>query len=272
MGIVVGLDIGGSTTKVVGFADSKLLEYAFVKAGDPIAAAYGGVGKFLEINDLHTGDIAQIMMTGVGASHIRNTILDLPTKITGEFRAVGLGGLYVSGLDQAIVVSMGTGTSVVHCQGQEVDHIIGSGVGGGTLLGLANKMLNIRDFSLISDLADKGDLGQVDLTVADISKSQIPGLSGDTTASNFGKVSDNVSKEDLALGIVNLVFQSVGTTAVLAARNKQIKDIVLVGSVSLLPQGQKTMKNFSDLYQVSIHMPKNSEYATAIGAALSVKD
>jgi type II pantothenate kinase len=42
-----------------------------------------------------------------------------------------------------IVVSMGTGTSLVKCDGKEIKHIGGIGIGGGTLAGLSRIMLKL---------------------------------------------------------------------------------------------------------------------------------
>ncbi|MGB4610805.1 MAG: type II pantothenate kinase [Saccharofermentanales bacterium] len=267
MKIIIGLDIGGSTTKVVGFQGEKFLEVTYVRSSDPVAAAYGGIGKFLNVNKLKLDDIAQIRMTGVGASYITQDFFEVETVIADEFEAVGLGGLYISGIDEAIVVSIGTGTSFVYSNKVRTEHIIGSGVGGGSILGLSNKIFNFRDFNLISNLAENGDLTHVDLLVRDISKA-VPGLSSDATASNFGNVNDDAKPEDLACGVVNMVFQSIGTMAVLAARLKKVKNIIFVGSVVHIPRGQKSLKQFTELYDVNIILPENARFSTAIGAAL----
>ena len=50
----------------------------------------------------------------------------------------------MSGLDRAVVVSMGTGTAYVMADKGRVSHLGGTGVGGGTLLGLSGLTLNIR--------------------------------------------------------------------------------------------------------------------------------
>lgn len=268
MSVVIGLDIGGSTTKVVGFEGKTPLKHSFVKASDPLASAYGALGKLILENKLELNDIQKIMVTGVGAAHIEGKMFGRTVECVDEFSAVGLGGIYVSNCQEAIVVSMGTGTSIVRCDGHETEHIIGSGVGGGTLLGLSNRMLNIRSFSLINQLAEKGDLSHVDLSIGDISISEIPGLEPETTASNFGKVTDDVRPEDLALGIVNMVFQSVGTAAILASRLCKLDDIVFVGAVQRLKQGKSVLDKFSKLYHKNIMVPENAEFATAIGAAL----
>lgn len=267
-GIVIGLDIGGSTTKIIGLHEGRLIGREWVRANDPVASAYGAVGKFISQNRLGIRDIARIRVTGVGASHLSGDLLDVPTVKTPEFKAIGLGGLYVADAPEAIVVSMGTGTAIVLARADLVSHIIGSGVGGGTLLGLAGKMLNVRDFSLFNELAGSGDLGHIDLTIGDITRDEIPGLSPDTTASNFGKVSDSASQEDIALGIVNLIFQSVGTAAVLSARLNDVQRIIITGNLTRIRSGKAVFQRFADLYGVRIDVPDGAEYATAIGAAL----
>jgi type II pantothenate kinase len=270
MGIIVGLDIGGSTTKIIGLAKGSLLDKELVKASDPVASAFGALGKLINQNSLGLDDIERIMVTGVGASYVQGDLLGIPTIRTVEFRAIGLGGLYVSNLDQAVVVSMGTGTAIVRATHGTVEHLIGSGVGGGTLLGLSNRMINVRDFKLFTEMADRGDLSHIDLTISDITRDEIPGLSPDTTASNFGKNDDSASHEDIALGIVNLVFQSVGTSAVMAARMSGIRTIVFTGNLTLVRQGTRVLQCFSSLYDVDIVVPESAEFATAIGAALVV--
>ena len=59
--IIIGIDIGGSTTKIVGFDTSdgkrELIQPIFVKATDPITSVYGAFGKFLDSNSLTLEDI-----------------------------------------------------------------------------------------------------------------------------------------------------------------------------------------------------------------------
>jgi type II pantothenate kinase len=268
MSILIGLDIGGSTTKIVGFDGEKLLEPVWVKANDQVASAYGAFGKFTEKHHLQLKQIRKIMATGVGLSYLEGNIFGIETQGVPEFDSFGIGGLYLSGLEKAIVVSMGTGTSIVAAQAVKVQHLIGSGVGGGTLIGLLGRLINVHDFETIEKLSQEGDLNKVDLSVGDITTLEIPGLTPDTTASNFGKVNDLVEDKDLALGVVNLVFQSVGTAAVLCARLMGLHDVVVTGNLTCLLAGRKVLQGFSDLYGLNIVVPKLAEYATAVGAAL----
>lgn len=264
------MDVGGSITKIIGFRSGKLLEETRVQANDPVASAYGALGKFLTLNDLQLDQVDSIHATGVGASYLDGRLLECKTVIVPEFEAVGIGGLYTASVDRAIVVSMGTGTSLIYAHDRQIRHIIGSGVGGGTLLGLAQVMLNVRDFKNIEEMASLGRLEEVDLSIGDISRDEIPGLSSSTTASNFGKVGDHVTPSDLALGIVNLVFQSVGTSAVLAARLEKVDKIVMTGNLMRVDKGREVLQGFSQLYKIDIIVPERAEYATAIGAALYI--
>ncbi len=268
MGLIVGLDIGGTTTKIIGYENGDLLGFVRVIASDPFTSASGGLGKFLNVIGRNLSHVEHIHATGVGASQLSGELFGCPTKVVPEFDCVGLGGLYLTGLDRAIVVSMGTGTSIVAARGRQVAHVIGSGVGGGTLQGLAKRMLNFQDFGTISKFAEKGDLGMVDLTIGDITTADIPGLTPEATASNFGKMEDLAEVQDIAAGIVNLVFQSVGTASVLAARLEDIDKIVITGNLSQMSFGKIILDGFSRLYNVSFYIPEHADFATAIGASL----
>jgi type II pantothenate kinase len=269
MGKIIGIDIGGSTTKIIGFDNSTIFSPLLVRATDPIASVYGAFGKFLSANNLDLADIERIMVTGVGSSYITAKLYGIPTGKIDEFQSIGTGGLFLSGLTNAIIVSMGTGTAFVKADQTGVRHIGGTGVGGGTLLGLSNRMLNVRDFNDLIETAQGGSLAHIDLAISDISHDVLVGLPPETTASNFGKISDLATKADVALGIINLVFQTIGMIAVFATRIDHTNDIVLTGNLTNVPQAGEIFTQLSRLYNVKFVTPPNAEYATATGAAIS---
>lgn len=266
---IVGIDIGGSTTKIIGYDGHELFSPILVKATDPISSVYGAFGKFLNENKLNLSDIQRIMVTGVGSSFIDEKIFGIPTYKVEEFLAIGLGGLFMTDLNRAIIVSMGTGTAYVMAEKDHAYHLGGSGVGGGTLLGLSNRMLNIRNFSDIIEMAKGGDLKKVDLSIADISHEEVVGLTQETTASNFGKIVDLASNADVALGIINLVFQTIGMLAIFASRNAKVKDIVLTGNLTNVPQARGIFDMLTELFGIPFHIPQHAEFATAVGAAIA---
>jgi type II pantothenate kinase len=265
---IIGIDVGGSTTKIVGYDQEQLFSPLLVKANDPVSSIYGAFGRFLNENKLQLNEIDRIMITGVGATFIEENIFDIPTYKVGEFLAIGMGGLFLSRLKRAIIVSMGTGTAYVMADNDKAYHIGGTGVGGGTLLGLSNRMLNVRNFNDIVDMAKGGDLSHIDLSIADISHDNVGGLTSETTASNFGKIIDRATKADVALGIINLVFQTIGMMAVFASRNEKVNDVVLTGNLTNVPQAKTIFEGLTSLFGVIFHIPEYAEYATAVGAAM----
>lgn len=270
MGIVVGIDIGGSTTKICGFDEKKdLIHPLSTRADDPVSSIYGAFGKFTSLSGIALSDIERIMVTGVGSSYISENLYGIPTKLVREFDCIGLGGRFLASLEEAIVVSMGTGTAMVHAKGKKFDYLGGTGVGGGTLIGLSKAMLGISDVKTLSELAARGDLSRVNLNISDISRKEYgTTLTPDVTASNFGKLTDLATREDLALGIMNLVFETVGMMSVFAARQFDLRDVVLLGHLAEIPAGIETFRMLGKMFDMNFIVPEKSQFGTVIGAAL----
>ncbi len=276
MKTVIGIDVGGSTTKIVGFRIGEgcceLIEPQIVKANDPVTATYGAFGKFTDENNLRFSDITKVYMTGVGSAYIRKNLYGLSCERVEEFNSIGKGGLYLSGLSEALVVSMGTGTAMVHAREDgKMTYLGGTGVGGGTLIGLSKLMLGAETVEHIIEYAEEGNLDNIDLKIKDMTaEDSLTALSRDLTAANFGNVSDLCSKSDIAIGILNLVFETVAMVSVFAARSVGVSDIVLTGSITQLALCRKKFEELNAMnYGVKFHVPDRSRYATVIGTAIS---
>ncbi len=269
MKTAIGIDVGISTTKIVGIRDGKVVSPLRIKATDPITSLYGAFGKYLYDNKIELQDVERVMLTGVGAAYIDKPVYGLPTEKAEEFIADGLGAQFESHLQRMIVVSMGTGTSLVACDGHDIRHIGGIGIGGGTLSGLSRLLLKTDDIRQISALALQGDVSNINLLIGDISAHPLPGLPMDATASLFANAQANASREDVALGLICMVLQAIGSASVLSALNSEIKDFVMIGNLTLLPQCKFLFPAMEKLYGVHFIIPKYSEFCTAIGAALS---
>ena len=163
---------------------------------------------------------------------------------------------------------MGTGTALTHVSGDDITYINGSGVGGGTILGLCAKMLGTRSYEHIAELAMRGNAEAVDLTIGDITRNQLANMNNKTTASNFGKTNDDATDADFAMGVINMVFQTVGIFAMMAAREHKVDTIVLTGSLSRMEAAKPVIVALEELYGVHYTVPEHSEFCTAIGAAL----
>ena len=274
--VVVGIDEGGSTTKIVGFrrdaGSETLIAPLFVQATDPITSIYGAFGRFTMENGLSLDDIDKVMMTGGGSSFRSQPIYSLPCNNVSEFECIGLGGLYLSGLDEAIVVSMGTGTALIHSKKVDdatmVKYLGGTGVGGGTLLGLTQKLTGVGTVEHIEKMCEEGDISKVDLRISDISKNRTyENMKDNLTVSNFGKLSDIATPEDIALGVANMVAETIAMVAVFAARGCGVKDVVLTGNLSTIAPIRQTFEGL-DQFGVNFIIPENAQFGTVIGAAL----
>ena len=270
MGVVLGIDIGGSTTKIVGLKeDGSVLSMLRVRAEDQVTSLYGALGNYLVSNSLQLGDIARVVLTGVGAGFVEGDIFGLPTCRVDEFSASAAGALALSGEDKGVVVTMGTGTAFLYAEkGAAPRHLCGSGIGGGTLGGLCRKMVDMERFGQIKRLAEQGDLAKVDLMIGDMTPNPAATLDPTLTAANFGNLSEDASPADLAAGIVNLVLQAIGTMTVLATQCCDCRTVILTGSMTTLTQARPNFENFERLYGIRYIIPENATFATAIGAAL----
>ena len=276
MKTIIGIDIGGSTTKIIGFrivnGEKQWIKPQVIVANDPLTATYGAFGRFTDENGLALSDISRVMITGVGASHIKGSLYGLDCRRVEEFQCIGRGGSYLSGLDNALIVSMGTGTALVHAMDSGVfEYIGGTGVGGGTLMGLSKLLLNAESVADIERLASTGDLDKIDLKIKDlVRENALSELSRELTASNFANLSSSHTKEDVARGIMNLIFETVGMVSIFGARSRGVQDIVLTGSVTNRAECRRKYEEFNNLgYGVRFIIPDRSGFATAIGAALS---
>jgi type II pantothenate kinase len=267
--VIAGIDIGITTTKIAGLKNGAAHGFCTVAAGEPIASASGALGLFLTERRLKLQEVERLAVTGVGAGQLGGQLLGVPCVRVDEFQSTGRGGLRLAGLSEAIVVSMGTGTAIVRAAADGVRHLGGSGVGGGTIRGLGECLLHTSDVPLIIEAAAGGSLAHVDLQVGDLAAADI-GLPREATASNFGKLGGRAGREDYALGILNLVFQTIGVLSAFAARKEGFRDIVLTGKLADAPQARQILAGFAGLHPVVYHFPEHAEYATALGAALAL--
>lgn len=269
MGLILGIDIGGSTTKIVGLDErGKPVSMLRVRAEDQLTSLFGALGNYLVSNRLTLDDVERVVLTGVGASYVKDDIHGIPTCRVDEFTASGTGALALSVRQEAVVVTMGTGTAFLWARDGKVEHLCGSGIGGGTLGGLCHKLVGMERFGQIKKLAMGGDLSQVDLCIADITTEAVETLHPDMTAANFGNLAEDATPADLAAGVVNLVLQAIGTMTVLACRCCGTNTVVLTGSMTTLDQVCPAFQVFEKLYGIRYIIPENATFATAIGAAL----
>lgn len=274
MSLVIGIDVGISGTKILGIENGVRIKSPIsVKNGnDPLASLFGAFGKFVYENEIDFETIEHVMVTGVGSKRLKSPIYGLPMTHVDEFKANGLGARFDSGLDHIIVVSMGTGTSLVRVDGDEITHIGGLGMGGGTILGLSKLLLGSTDMDQIKAWTIGGNPYSVNLCMDDVCGQPLAGLLDYATASLFAKDIDSChSREDIAAGIVRMVIETIGSCAVLSQSSGGFKDFVLIGGLTQLPTCKDVFPLMEDMFGVKFIIPKYAPYCSALGAALSYR-
>lgn len=268
--MIVGIDIGGSTTDAV-LLDGGALKVVTVEANDPIAAASGALGLLLNAHNYRLDQISAIAASGGGARRLGESLLGVPVTKVPEITAIGVGGTTLAGLSDALVVSMGTGTALVTVRGESIAHAGGTGVGGGTLLGLSKHMLNVSRLETLQKMAARGDLTHVDLTVEDIAGGPVGNLPPGATASNFGKLGTDATPDDKARALVNMIAEVIVVVSVIAARANNHQAVVLTGKLVRVKPLLERIQSTRALFDRGFVVPEFAEVATAIGAARSLR-
>lgn len=188
-----------------------------------------------------------------------------------EPTATAVGGLLEDAPTPAIVVSLGTGTGIVLADPPTApQRLVGSGIGGGTLLGLAKLLLGTTDVARIGELARHGDLSRCDLTVGDILGGGVGPVPAEATAAHFARVAREGSvvprPEDIAATLLNLIGQAVLRLAFEAARFHQARSIVLVGHVLDVPGFRDAIERIPLLDRSYVRIVSEPGFAVARGA------
>jgi len=217
---------------------------------------------------LKTWSVEKVKLTKNWLKQLAGNTPITTTREKNELECLGRGGLWLSQLKSAVVVSCGTGTAVVWARKNQLTiHLGGTGIGGGTIQGLGKLLLKTETVEEIFKLAEKGNKTKVDLTVGDILGKGIGLLPPEATAANFGKI-NSTKKEDLAQSLVGMVAETIGLISCLATSQTGEKRIVFCGRVSTNKLVQKYLRQVCNLFKLSPVFPPRAEYATALGAAL----
>ena len=76
--MIIGIDIGGTTTDIAGFRSGEIVGPITVRADDPLASAAGALGKFIEVNRSTLSQVEVIAATGVGSMGLKDELFGIP--------------------------------------------------------------------------------------------------------------------------------------------------------------------------------------------------
>jgi len=261
--MILGIDFGATTTDAVLFKGRKILRKA--SSGKTLGSAKA-LESFLKQKGFASKEIRHLAVTGGKSSFFKGRVLGLKPVHVGEIDAIGFGGAFLAGQKRCLVVSMGTGTCIVSFEKGKARHVAGTSLGGGTILGLSQRLFGECNPEKLGKMASKGSLKGIDLSVEEIVGGNIGIIPGKASASNFAKIG-RASKADLASAVQNTVAESNAIIAALAARSSRQKKLVFVGKTVAFPAVKASIKRVLGYYGFAPIFPKAGTLATAAGAA-----
>lgn len=225
---------------------------------------------------------AWVGLTGAGAPRLAR-LLDARHRHFEESEAWAAGARAVvaaevegdSGAEPFLLVSVGTGTSIIRVDPDRAVRVGGTALGGGTLLGLGRRLAGAVGFEDLSRLAARGDRGRVDLRIGDVYGEGEAPLPAQATASAFAKLArsgEAPRREDLAAAVVGLVGENAGLLCMAHAGAQGVSRIVFGGSALT---GNEALAGLLRLVCLAFgarpHFPAQGPYLGALGARALVR-
>ena len=148
----------------------------------------------------------------------------------------------------------------------------GSGVGGGMLKGMSEKLFGTFDPRALEALAEKGDPEKCDLLLMDVTDAQIGNLIPEATVANLSKAG-SADDASLARGLYTLIFQCIGVMAAFCTKSHLTRRIFVCGTIlDSQPIAKEVFDGIEKLHKVKFVIPENAAFITAIGSTRLVQD
>ncbi|KGR79481.1 type II pantothenate kinase [Ureibacillus manganicus] len=271
---VVGIDAGGTLTKLVYLDENNELEFKIFPSNN-FSLVKDWIEKHPQIEEIGlTGGRTEQLLSVLKTMKSIQYIVEFEATIKGVDYLLSQEGYDVK---KSIITNIGTGTSIHFMDGKQHMRVGGTGVGGGTLTGLSAIMTGVFDFNDIIEKSQLGSRESIDLFVKDIFQGMEAPIEGHLTASNFGKVSilkDAVhSTNDLLATIQALVGEVITTLSIQYAEQKNTEHIIYIGSTLADNVHLKNViGNYTKLKKRQPIFLNNCGFSGAIGALLNKLD
>lgn len=270
----IGIDTGGTLTKLAYLDEQQELKLTVFPSNEMHL-----VKEWLENHP----QVEEIGLTGGRTEQLRDVLKTMKSiEYIVEFEATLKGVRYLldkegHAIDQSIITNIGTGTSIHYMDGNTHARVGGTGVGGGTLIGLSTIMTGISDFDEIKANAFKGNREGIDLLVKDIYQGMDTPIDGNLTASNFGKVGITDQREfeqnNVLATTQGLIGEVISTLSIQLAVQYKTENIVYIGST--LIDNEQLVKVIEHYTILKKHKPvflEDCGFSGAIGALLNIRE
>ncbi|MHA1193667.1 MAG: hypothetical protein ACTSP9_15490 [Promethearchaeota archaeon] len=273
---VISIDLGQSLTKVVYLKDKNLILSVF-----PTESNFENILAYLQTIDLDLTNI-KLNLTGGKAFYFQQKIKnDYNSTIFNEFEANVNGNDFLfylkksKNLPESLIITIGTGSSIILKKEIGFEHVGGSALGGGFFMALIKLLYKITSYNEAIELAQKGDRYKVDLKVDDIyspEDQRVNAIFREFTAASLGKINsrgkkENYNKGDLLNSLICMIGENLGTIAVERAKNHDVKYLIFCGGfVSNNKPLKQVLTLLCTINKKKAVFLKHSIFAGAIGA------
>ncbi len=260
----IGIDAGGTLIKVV-YKEKGQMHYK--KFAETEGQAMINWLSMVKPN-------AHFVLTGGNAESLSSQFTH--ASVITEFEAVCTGAKHLLKEQQPsltfpiVLVNIGTGTSIFLLDESEHQRINGTGIGGGTFIGLGGLLSGTYDYHQLVELARKGTRNQVDLLVKDIYKGDAPPVLGDLTAANFAKGTIEDSKPaDRIRALVNMIAETIILLSSTVVSQYSASTIAFVGGALYMNDVlKKDLQQFESMLHYEALFLDHGLYTGAMGAYL----
>ncbi|HEK9099040.1 type II pantothenate kinase [Bacillus pfraonensis] len=266
----VGIDAGGTLTKIAYFnQDNELRFEKFYSHEQNKIKDWLHNNKYINRLSITGGKAEQLQTLFLGKYNIEHL---------AEFDATLSGVHYLIDVEKHLInnfvlTNIGTGTSIHYVQNTEYIRAGGTGVGGGTIMGLSKLLTNIDHFEEVIGHTKLGSRRSLDITVGDIYNGILSPIDSNLTASNFGKAAihePDYNKSDLIATLQGLVGEVVTALSLQFAEAKDIDHIVYIGStLSNNKHLREIISNYTVYQNRTPIFLQDHGFSGAIGALLS---
>ncbi|WP_077329547.1 type II pantothenate kinase [Virgibacillus siamensis] len=268
--IKAGIDAGGTLIKIV-YEKNGIINYRSFRSIEIEDAVEWLTNRF---------DHVDVCVTG-GKSKVLKDKWTAEVKTVVEFDATAKGIEFLAKQHEFVLdapylfVNAGTGTSIHYVSDHKQVRIGGSGIGGGTLVGLSQLVTGIKDYETIVQLAIEGDRDKVDLKVKDIFEGALPPISGDLTASNFGStakmLANRPANKDVLASIIGMIGEVIVSITTPMTVQYDVDTVVYIGSTFRSnPLLQETVSKYTTMLEKNPIFLPDGEYSGAVGAMLAL--
>lgn len=217
----------------------------------------------------------EVSVTGGGAGRVAAGLEGARVRHVSEFDAWGRGAPVLAERagwtlpERYLLVSLGTGTSMLEIAGERIQRVGGASLGGGTLLGLGRLLCGVESFAEITALAARGERGRVDLLVRDVYPEGVVGINPDWTAASFAKLASR-EPADLAHAIMGLLGENIAIACAAVAHARGLETLVFGGSaLESNPTLQEILRLTIEAFGREARVLPEGAFCGAVGAALS---